>query len=64
MTANEHPNWSFKYLQGRFKQHLRHNSEIARFRKEILTGRILKDKINIIKKMFMTDLSKHEIKKS
>lgn len=38
MTSNEHPKWSFKTLQQRFKQHLRHNSDVARFKKEILTG--------------------------
>jgi len=49
MTANEHPNWSFKTLQSRFKQHLRHNSDIARFRKEILTGGTFQDKLDRIK---------------
>lgn len=51
MTANEHPNWSFKYLQKRFKQHLRHNSDIARFKAEILTGGTFKDKIDSVKKI-------------
>jgi len=50
MTANEHPNWSFKYLQSRFKQHLHHNSEIARFKKEIITGGTFNDKMDSIKK--------------
>jgi len=51
MTANEHPNWSFKYLQSRFKQHLHHNSEIARFKKEIITGGTFNDKMDNIKKI-------------
>jgi len=50
MTANEHPNWSFKYLQSRFKQHLHHNSDIARFKKEIITGGTFNDKMDSIKK--------------
>ena len=50
MTANENPKWSFKYLQKWFKQHLHHNSIIARFKKEILRGGSFLDKIGIIKK--------------
>ncbi|EFN76524.1 hypothetical protein EAI_13206 [Harpegnathos saltator] len=37
MTANEHPNWSFRTLQSKFKQHLHYHSEVARFRKYIIT---------------------------
>jgi len=39
-------------LQKKFKQHLRHNNKIARFRKEILTGRILNNRMDIIKKKY------------
>lgn len=62
MTANEHPQWSFKYLQKRFKQHLKHNSDIARFKREILKGGTFLDKMDAIKKMFdcMIDSPKHE----
>jgi len=50
MTANEHPNWSFKSLQQRFKQHLRHASDISRFRKEVLSGGTFFHKIDAVKK--------------
>lgn len=50
MTANEHPNWSFKCLQKKFKQYLHHNSKTSRLRNEISTGGTFQDKINRIKK--------------
>ncbi|XP_071642227.1 uncharacterized protein [Temnothorax longispinosus] len=50
MTANEHPHWSFKVLQQRFKTHLRHNSEVARFKNEILSGGTFMDKMDAIKR--------------
>lgn len=50
MTVNEHPNWSFKTLQQRFKNHLRYNSEVARFKNEILSGGSFMNKIDVIKR--------------
>ncbi|XP_026829898.1 uncharacterized protein LOC113563060 [Ooceraea biroi] len=50
MTAREHPKWSFKTLQQRFKQDLRHNSDVVRFRNEILSGGTFFDKIETVKK--------------
>jgi len=58
MIPNENLKWNFKYLQKRFKQYLHYNSDIARFKKEILIGGSFLDKI--IKKMYMVDLPKHE----
>lgn len=49
ITSNENPNWSFKTLQKRFKQHLRYPSEIARFKKEILSGGTFQDKMELVK---------------
>jgi len=64
MIADEHPNWSFKYLQSRFKQYLYHNSDIAHFKKEIITGGTFNDKMDSIKKMCINDLLKHGIRSS
>ncbi|XP_025154118.1 uncharacterized protein LOC112588423 [Harpegnathos saltator] len=50
MTANEHPNWSFRTLQSKFKQHLHYHSEVARFRKYILSGGNYWDKLQLIKR--------------
>lgn len=50
MTANEHPTWSFHGLQRRFKQHLRHKTDIARFRKDVINGGTYADKLDLVKK--------------
>lgn len=49
MAAKEHPQWSFRTLQQRFKKHLRRQSYVARFRKYVLTGGTFKDKMEVIK---------------
>ncbi|XP_076545771.1 LOW QUALITY PROTEIN: uncharacterized protein LOC117611086 [Osmia lignaria lignaria] len=50
MTVNKHPTWSFYGLQTRFKRHLRHKTDTARFRKDIIKGGTYMDKMEIIKK--------------
>ncbi|XP_032675579.1 uncharacterized protein LOC116846167 isoform X2 [Odontomachus brunneus] len=50
LFANEHPHWSFRSLQKRFKKHLRNNCDLARFRNYILSGGTFWDKMKIIKR--------------
>jgi len=47
--AIEYPTWSFHGLQKCFKQHLRHKTDIARFKKDIKGGTYA-DKLDIVKK--------------
>lgn len=49
MTAQEHPQWSFRTLQ-RFKSHLRSNSDVVKYRKYVLSDGSFWDKLELIKK--------------
>lgn len=48
MTAQEHPHWSFRTLQKRFKKYY-DPSDLIRLRNAVLSGGTFKDKLNIIK---------------
>lgn len=50
MTVKEHPNWTFRTLQQRFRKHLRHHSDVTRLRKDVLSGGNFRDKLQSIKR--------------
>lgn len=49
MTAQEHPHWSFRTLQQRFKKHLQRPLQLTRYKNAVLSGGNFRDKLNAIK---------------
>jgi hypothetical protein len=49
LTAQEHPQWSFKTLKHHFRKYLNHPSDVTKYKKAVLSGGTFRDKLNTIK---------------